>query len=71
MTESLTDALKSADVPGVGQRDVTSPKTHLGLIAGSFVLFAGIGTAKYLFNQAKTSTSVSDVKDSVPVMGEL
>jgi len=58
--------LESADVPGVGQRDLTDPSTYVGMVAGVVALLGTVGIANYAFNQLKSATGSDAIKGAVP-----
>lgn len=66
MPMTTLSELESADVPGVGQRDLTDPGTYVGMVAGVVALLGTVGIANYAFGKLKSASGSEAVKASVP-----
>lgn len=62
---SLND-LENAEVPGVGNVDVTDPSSHIQLITGVVALLGAVGVGNYLFGKLKSATGSEAIQGSVP-----
>lgn len=53
------DEIASGESP-FGEVNATDPKSYVRVMMVAFVLFAGLGLGRFLFDQTKSATGVED-----------